>query len=81
MFGENPHALLIPEEAVVHRREKTFVYRIVEDTARLSEVTLGARERGLVQVITGIDERDRVVAVGHQKLKDGVPVEAIATRS
>jgi membrane fusion protein, multidrug efflux system len=77
MFGENSHALLIPEEAVVHQREKTFIYRIVGDTARLSEVTLGTRERGLVHVVSGVDEEDRVVAVGHHKLKDGAPVQPV----
>jgi membrane fusion protein (multidrug efflux system) len=77
MFGENPRALLIPEEAVVHQREKTFVYRIVGETARLSEVTLGTRERGLVHVVSGIGEQDRIVAVGHHKLKDGSAVQAV----
>jgi membrane fusion protein (multidrug efflux system) len=77
MFGQNPRALLIPEEAVVHQREKTFVYRIANDTARLAEVTLGVRERGLVQVVSGLTEEDRVVSVGHHKLKDGAPVQPL----
>jgi membrane fusion protein (multidrug efflux system) len=77
MFGENPRALLIPEEAVVHQRDKTYVYRLEADTARLSEVILGTREHGLVQVLNGLAEQDRVVAVGHHKLKDGTPVQPV----
>jgi membrane fusion protein (multidrug efflux system) len=77
MLGENSRALLIPEEAVVHLRDKTFVYRVIADSARLTEVALGARERGLVHVVGGLGDRDSVVSVGHHKLKDGTPIQPV----
>ena len=75
VLGENTTALLIPEEAVLRMRDKTFVYRVEDGTARLTEVDLGARERGLVQTLGGVEAGAMVVRVGHQKLKDGMRVE------
>jgi membrane fusion protein (multidrug efflux system) len=74
VLGENDHALLVPEESVIRQRDKIFVYRIQDHTAHLTEVSLGARQRGLVQVLTGLHATDMIVRVGHQKLKDGAPI-------
>lgn len=70
-LGENTHAFLIPEEAGVLRQDKTMVFRLEERTARLTEVTLGLRERGMVQVRSGLKEGDYVVRTGTHKLHDG----------
>lgn len=72
--GEDPRALLIPEEAEFLRQEKTMVFRVEEQTVRLKEVTLGARERGMVQVRAGLSEGDLVVRTGTHKLRDGALV-------
>lgn len=73
---QQAEAPLIPEEAVMPERGKTFVFRIVEGTARLTEVTLGRRDRGVVQVLSGLQPRDRIVRTGHRKLKEGTRVRA-----
>jgi len=74
VLGQNERALLIPEEAIILRRDKTFVYRVQDQTARWTEIDVGTRERGMVQVLTGLKEQDQVVKVGHHKLKDGAAV-------
>ncbi|MGH7229792.1 MAG: efflux RND transporter periplasmic adaptor subunit [Nitrospiraceae bacterium] len=76
VLGRNDHALLVPEEAVIRRQDKTYVYRVHDDTARWTEVTLGVREQGVVQVLDGLQETDIVVRVGQQKLNDGARVVA-----
>jgi len=68
--------LVIPEEAVIPQREKTFVYRVLDHTARWTEVSLGMREGGLVEVVSGVGAGDGVVRVGHHKLKDGMAVQS-----
>lgn len=73
-LGEDTHALLIPEEAGFLRQDKAMVYRLEERTARLTEVTLGLRERGMVQVRSGLKEGDHVVRTGTHKLRDGEQV-------
>ena len=70
-LGENPHALLIPEEAGFLRQDKAIVFRLEEGTARLTEVTLGLRERGMVQVRSGLKAGDQVVRTGTHKVHDG----------
>ena len=69
--GEDTHALLIPEEAQILRQDKTMVFRLEERTARLTEVTLGLRQRGMVQVRSGLKEGEHVVRTGTHKLHDG----------
>lgn len=76
VIEQHAHALLIPEEAVIPQREKTFVYRVLDRVAHWTEVRLGIREQGFVQVLDGLREQDTVVRVGHHKLKDGMRVAA-----
>ncbi|MGE0642274.1 MAG: efflux RND transporter periplasmic adaptor subunit [Nitrospira sp.] len=70
-LGEDPQALLIPEEAGFLRQEKAMVFQVDGQTARLKEVTFGARERGMVHVRAGLKEGDAVVRTGTHKLHDG----------
>ena len=76
VLHQHDRALVIPEEAVIPQREKTYVYRVLDHTARWTEVTLGMRERGLVEVVGGIGSGEGVVRVGHHKLKDGMMVRS-----
>lgn len=81
VLGQTEHALLIPEEAVVLQQDKTFVFRVVDGTAHLTEVKLGSRERGVVQVLEGLAPADTVVRAGVQKIRDGAPVRAVEAGS
>lgn len=76
--GQDTHALLIPEEAVFLQRDKVMVFRVEDHTARLTEIAIGARERGMVQVRTGLNEGDHVVRTGTHKVHDGVRVSTKA---
>lgn len=77
VLGRTDRALLIPEEAVIPQQEKTFVFRVVDGAARWTEVSLGAREQGVVQVLGGLTADDTVVRAGLQKIRDGAPVQAV----
>lgn len=70
-LGEDPRALLIPEEAGFLRHDKAMVFQVEGRTARLKEVTLGVRERGMIHVRSGLKEGDSVVRTGTHKLHDG----------
>ena len=72
--GQDTHALLIPEEAVFLQRDKVMVFRVEDQTARLTEIAVGARERGMVQVRTGLKEGDHVVRTGTHKVREGLRV-------
>jgi membrane fusion protein (multidrug efflux system) len=76
-LGPQERALLIPEEAVIPQKDKTFVYRAEGGTARWTEVQLGMRTRGYVQVAQGLEEQDVVVRAGHHKLQDGTRIRPL----
>lgn len=73
-LGQEAHALLVPEEAVFLQRDKAMVFRVDDQIVRLTEVVVAARERGMVQIRTGLQEGDRVVRTGTHKLHDGLRV-------
>ncbi|MEO1283131.1 MAG: efflux RND transporter periplasmic adaptor subunit, partial [Pseudomonadota bacterium] len=80
-------ALVIPEEAVVALGRTNFVY-VVDDkadkpAADRRELQLGAREAGIVEVVTGLRVGELVVTDGNLKLRPGasVAIKAIETGS
>lgn len=72
----NPHALLVPEQAIVPMGEQKNVYTVVQGKAKLVPVTLGMRLPGLVEVTSGLKAGDQVIVSGLQKIGDGAPVAA-----
>ena len=70
-------ALLIPESAVFAEGNRRFVYRVREGRAALTQVELGQRRPGKVEVRKGLGRGDVVVTAGHQKLRDGAAVEVL----
>jgi membrane fusion protein (multidrug efflux system) len=73
-LGANDRAALIPEQAVVPRGGRNFVFRVVDGRAALTEVALGARTPGQVEIVKGLKPGELVVTDGQIKLQDGVPV-------
>lgn len=74
-------AVLIPDSAVFARGDKRYVYRVVDGKARLTEIGLGVRRPGRVEVLAGLSEGDTVVTAGHQQLRDQAPVDAATPRA
>ena len=76
-LAERSAALTVPEEAVVAEGETNFVFKIGADaTVEKRPVTLGMRQGGKVEVLSGLEGGDRVVRAGHQKLFPGAKVTA-----
>ncbi len=73
---KNPRkALVIPEEALVPEGEQNYVFVLSEEdeTPRVSfiPVELGSRYQGVVEVLNGIQEGDRIVTHGTLRLQNG----------
>jgi membrane fusion protein (multidrug efflux system) len=77
VLEQRDQALWIPEEAIVPRGARQFVYRVADGKAGEVEVTLGLRDRGRVEVLTGLAATDTLVTSGQMKLRDGTPVQAV----
>ncbi|MEO0478595.1 MAG: efflux RND transporter periplasmic adaptor subunit [Planctomycetota bacterium] len=79
--GEAP-VLQVPEEAVVLIGEKAFVWFVdAQDVVHRTEVRLGRRKVGSVEVLSGLVLDDRIVVEGLPNLVDGKPVDIIRERS
>ena len=72
-------SLSVPEIAVIAEGSKNFVY-VVDNTrqpavAAKTEVQLGTRERGFVEVVNGLETGQMIVTDGVLKLRPGAPVK------
>ena len=70
-------ALLVPEQAIVPQGQKSFVFRVVDNKAVLTPVTLGQRRPGQVEISAGLNSKDLVVTDGQIKLRDGMTVQVL----
>lgn len=97
LFAMKQAALSVPEEAIVPMGGKQFVIRAVPpesvpnagplppDTKWVSlrtEVKLGARRPGKVEILSGLSGTDTVVVAGQHRLqKDGTALRVVETRN
>jgi membrane fusion protein (multidrug efflux system) len=68
------NAITVPEEAIWPQGDRAYVYRIINDKARLTEVELGERFDGKVEVRSGLAAAETVITSGHMKIRDGSSV-------
>lgn len=73
-IAEKDKALLIPEEALWPIGDKQFVYKIVDDKVALTEVKVGYRQHGDVEILTGLTDGEQIVTAGQMKIRDGAAV-------
>jgi membrane fusion protein (multidrug efflux system) len=74
VLDTHANAVLIPEQAIVPKGQQSFVFRVVEGKAKLTQVTTGKRDAGEVEILTGLAANDVVVTDGQMKLQDGFGV-------
>ena len=84
VFGVRDNARVIPEEAIVPQGARQYVLKVVDGTeagsrvTRRTEVKVGLRIPGRVEVLEGLEAGDTVVVAGQQKIqRDGSPVTVI----
>ena len=69
------NAMLIPEQAIVPVGSRQTVFRVVDGKAVTTDVQLGIRRDGKVEVTGGLNPDDQVVTAGQLKLYDGSAVD------
>ena len=77
ILDEIEATMLIPEESVLTSKDFSYVFVIEEDIAKLKEVNIGISSNGMIQILSGISSGDKVVTLGHEKLKDGSKIKII----
>jgi membrane fusion protein (multidrug efflux system) len=76
-LGSRPNAVVVPEQAILPKGNKSFVYKVVEGKAQLTPVGLGRRTPGQVEVVSGLGAGDTIVVDGLLKLRPGAPVAPV----
>jgi membrane fusion protein (multidrug efflux system) len=66
--------MVLPEQALVPERDKQFVFGVRDGKAYKTEIVVGRRRPGEVEVLRGLAVGDEVIVEGTQKVRDGVAV-------
>jgi len=78
-------SLLVPEEALIQKGKKFFVYQIAENGGNTiaveQEVRTGNRIPGMVEISKGLAPDDRVIVHGLMQVRDGSTVEIRAVEN
>jgi membrane fusion protein (multidrug efflux system) len=77
LLGEPRPAIVIPEQAIVPSGERHYVYLVEDGLARRTEVELGVRRPGSVEIVAGLAAGDVVIVEGTQKASDAAPVRPV----
>jgi len=77
--SERNDVLLIPEQALVPRQGRQFVFVIEDGKAVEKQVELGVRAPGLAEIRTGLAVGEILITEGVQKVRSGAPVEALGS--
>lgn len=77
VVAQRENAVVIPEQAIVPSGDRVTVYRIVDGKAVLTQIKLGLRSFGKVEVVDGLKEGDTIVTAGQLKLQDGIAVRIL----
>ena len=74
-------AVLIPEEAVVSSGTNHFVFAVEGGMAVRTEIELGQRLAGEVEVLSGLEPGVLVIVGGLQKVRNGLPVRPLLPKA
>ncbi len=75
VIGEQPSALMVPEQSVVLRPAGEVVYLVKDGKAHQAIVKTGQHQNGLVEIIEGVSANDTIVMDGAGFLTDQAPIK------
>ena len=78
IFYNNRSSLSIPDTSIMYEGSKKFVYKIIENNIiKKIEIETGVRNQGNLEVLSGLNEGDKIVAEGLIKVRPGMKVKPI----
>jgi membrane fusion protein (multidrug efflux system) len=70
--------LVIDEKALVPDEDKQFVFVVKDGKAVKTEVNIGVRRPGKVQIVSGLATGDEVVTQGTLRIRNGSAVNVLS---
>jgi membrane fusion protein (multidrug efflux system) len=74
VLSEHPDAITIPAQTVLTDANGTFVYAVVNDTARRLTVQPGITQGSQTEIISGLAGDEDLITTGQQFVRNGAPV-------
>ena len=74
---DRPNSIVVPEESLIPRGSRRFVYRVIDGRASLTEVVLGLRRTGTVEIVSGLSAGDTIITAGQAKVREGGEVQIV----
>lgn len=79
VLGEHPNAVVVPEESVVLRPAGQVVYVVQGDQVAQRVVQVGIRQKGMAEVVSGLQPGETIVVEGAGFLTDQASVAVTKT--
>jgi len=76
-LGENPDAIVVPEQAIWPIGQNKTVFVVKDGTAEQRVVRIGERQPGFVEITDGLSAGEVIVTAGQMKLYDGATVRSV----
>ena len=71
-------ALSVPDTSIMYEGSKKFIYKIIENNIiKKTEIETGIRNQGNLEVLSGLNEGDKIVAEGLTKVRPGMKIKPI----
>ena len=78
IFYNKKNALSVPDTSIMYEGSKKFIYKIIENNIiKKTEIETGIRSQGNLEVLSGLNEGDKIVAEGLTKVRPGMKVKPI----
>jgi len=78
IFYNDRSSLSIPDTSIMYEGSKKFIYKIIENNIiKKIEIETGVRNQGNLEVLSGLNEGDKIVAEGLTKVRPGMKVKPI----
>ena len=72
------NSLSIPDTSVLLEGNKVYIYKVnKENITKRTEIKIGARNQGYLEVISGLNEGETVVAEGLKKVRPNGKIKPI----
>ena len=78
IFYNDRSSLSIPDTSIMYEGSKKFIYKIIENNIiKKIEIETGVRNQGNLEVLSGLNEGDKIVAEGLIKVRPGMKIKPI----
>ena len=72
------NSLSVPDTSVILEASKVYVYKVLEDnTVKKTEIQIGLRNLANLEIISGLEKGDIIVAEGLKKVRPGLKIKPI----